>query len=178
MKNSTVKVLVYLVIFLGVLNIATLSTIGYRYFLSKNDDAVMTNGNTMQQNYNGRAFRDRLQLSPDQMTQFRVVNERFRSNARRINIDLIQLRKEMLAEMKTEMPDTVFLNHCSDSIGLLHAELKKFTYKYYQGISGICNDGQLVELNKIFEEFFINEIHFRNRGQFRRGNRNGFNQNN
>ncbi len=171
MKNSTVKVLVYLVIFLGALNIAALSTIGYYHFSSKSDDnSEITNGSTMQQHYNGRAFRDRLQFSTDQMTKFKDVNDRFRSNARRINIDLIRLRKEMFAEMKKHDFDSSFLNRCSDSIGLLHAELKKFTYKYYKGISEISDEQQHLELDKIFEEFFLNEIQFKNRKQFRKGN--------
>lgn len=170
MKKSTTSILIYAVVFLGVMNIATFSTIGYHIYnsrIEKTNTTITTEGNT--QGYNGRYFKDKLLLSRSQMDLFQEINTGFRTNARRINIELIAHRKQMLNEMQQQNPDTVILNSFSDSIGILHKDLKRHTYKYYIGIRGICSGQQQVELDKIFKGFFINELHIGNRGNM--GNR-------
>ncbi len=116
------------------------------------------------QAYTGRYFRDMLQLNNSQMNEFRSVNGTFRDHAREINIHLIELREGMLREMQKSTPDINSLDAYSDSIGLLHSELKRCTYRYYLGIKEICNPTQQQELNRIFEEFFIHDLHMGQHG--------------
>ncbi|MFC2087030.1 Spy/CpxP family protein refolding chaperone [Bacteroidota bacterium] len=179
--NKSNKILVYAVIFLAILNITTFVTIGYHIYESKKGDEINEKteieGNT--KGYSGRYFRDRLGLNPAQMDSFRIINSKFRTNAREITFNLISLRKEMLEEMKKPASDNSILMMYSDSIGSLHAELKKHTAKYYNEISGICTQEQQEELYLIFQEFFINDLRMGNpdnQKQFRR--RQGFNNNN
>ena len=160
MNKPTSKILIYAVVFLGVLSIANFSTIGYHSYASRNNNSATvaaTEGNT--NGYNGRYFRDRLKLTRSQMDLFRPVNDEFRSHARSINMELIAQRKLMLEEMQKAMPDTVALITLSESIGSLHKSLKVHTYKYYMGIKDICSEAQQHELDLIFEEFFINDLH-------------------
>jgi len=155
MNKNTSRILIYAVIFLAVLNVATFISIGLHAYQSKKelpqaaDQAIKTT-----QNFNGRYFRDQLQLSSDQMNQFRVINEKFRSNARRINSELNILREDMLDQMMKTSEETTELIAIADSIGSLHSELKKFSYQYYLDIKSICTEQQTNELNKIFESFF------------------------
>lgn len=168
MKERTTKYLVYAVIFLAVLNIATFSTIGYHIYRSHKEGSGAESGmKTGNQSFTGRYFRDRLELTPMQMNQFRPVNDLFRDNARRINRGLVLQRQQMLNEMKKEQPDTIKLNSMADSIGTLHTDLKRWTYRYYRDINQICTEDQKEELNKIFEAFFINDLHMGNRGNGR-----------
>ncbi len=71
----------------------------------------------------------------------------------------------MMKEMKQTACDSSKLNIQSDSIGMLHADLKKLTYKYYMGIKGFCTAEQIPELNNIFEQFFNTGGHHHGHGQ-------------
>lgn len=172
MKTNKTKIWISIVIFLTVLNIASLTTIGFHIVNSGNEitsNTVGTEGNTTA--YTGRYFRDRLQLNGLQMSNFRMVNDAFRNHAREINSQLIELREKMLQEMQKSAPNVNSLDAYSDSIGMLHNELKRYTYRYYLGIKEICDPSQQQELNRIFEEFFINDLHMGQQGnQGNRGN--------
>ena len=58
----------------------------------------------------------------------------------------------MLSEMAADNYDTIRLNTLSDSIGYLHADLKKVTYKYYLDIKNICDQQQQQKLEQLFAE--------------------------
>ncbi len=178
MNKTSSKILIYAVIFLAVLNIATLATIGYHIYQTKASDNFQPNkGITNEddaQNYNGRYFRDRLQLTQEQMDSFRVVNYEFRTKAGKINSLLNTIRQKMLTEMSKNTADTIKLNALSDSIGQLHKTLKICSYQYYSGIKNICTPEQTTELNNIFQEFFVGyELHHnhQNTGRNRKGRR-------
>ena len=175
-KNSS-RILIYAVIFLAVLNVTTFISIGINVRNTKKELPYASNNEIKTaQNFNGRYFRDKLKLSPTQMDSFRIVNNQFRSQARRINDDLNLLRSNMMNEMKRAYPDTIKLMVQSDSVGMMHAGLKKLTYKYYLGIKSICSEEQASELNNIFEQFFNADEHHRkqNQGSNRRGSGKGF----
>ncbi len=167
MNKNTSRILIYAVIFLAVLNVATFISIGIHVYQSKKElPQVSSETINTTHNFNGRYFRDQLNLSPDQMNQFRLINEKFRSNARRINNELNRLRVDMLNQMKNTSKETDTLISISDSIGSLHCELKKFTYQYYLDIKSICSDEQTSGLNNIFENFFAgSETHIGRRNQ-------------
>lgn len=170
MNKYTSKILIYAVIFLAALNVATLISIGINIRNAKKElPQASSAAIKTAQNFNGRYFRDQLQLSPKQMEQFRVINDEFRSNARRINNELNILRAKMMDEMKQESTDTLKLSLQSDSIGRLHADLKKFTYNYYMGIKEICFEKQISELDNIFEQFFKSSGHHYGQGNQRQG---------
>ncbi len=160
MNKTSSKILIYAVIFLAVLNIATFVTIGYHIYQSNTQTSRLVNKRNNTPSYNGRYFRDRLQLNSKQMNSFRNINAEFRTHARNINSRLNDIRKEMLTEMSKNTVDTMKLNALSDSVGQLHKSLKISSYHYYLGIKKICNQNQTIELNNIFKEFFIgHEFH-------------------
>jgi hypothetical protein len=172
-KTSKTKIWISVVIFLTVLNIASLTTIVFHIVnsgnVTTNNNTVGIEGNTTA--YSGRYFRDRLRLNSEQMSDFRIVNNAFRNHARKINSQLIKLREEMLQEMQKSAPNVNSLDAYSDSIGMLHNELKRYTYHYYLGIKEICDPSQQQELNRIFKEFFIHDLHMGQYGnQGNRGN--------
>ncbi len=176
MNKNTSRILIYAVIFLAVLNVATFISIGIHVYQSKKElPQASSKAIKNTQNFNGRYFRDHLKLSPDQMNQFRSMNEKFRSNAKRINNELNILRADMLDQMKNTSEETNDLITIADSVGSLHSELKKFTYQYYLDIKSICSEKQTNELNKIFESFFAGSETHKGRGDQRQGK--GFGKN-
>lgn len=161
MKADNSRTLIWIIVLLVVFNVSTLATIGYHIVKSNRGDdggqnLTPSKGNVAVQ-YNGRFFRDSLNLSHEQMDKFRGINHHFRSDANDITLLLTKLRQRMMQNMSGAKPDTILLNNLSDSIGVLHARLKRDTYQYYLDIRGICNNEQQVKLKAIFEKIFSSE---------------------
>ncbi len=172
--------MVWAIVFLAVLNVSTLATILYHQSQS-GKPAETTTVNQAQleadaSTFSGRYFRDKLQLDSEQMDKFRAFNPIFRSQARAITIELGTLRKEMLTEMAANQTDTVKLSMLSDSIGNLHRDLKKLTYRYYLDIKRICNAEQQQQLQILFSSMFTNDaaMGYPGRGGQGRGKGQGF----
>jgi len=160
MKNSAkTRMLVYAVIALAVMNVATFATIGYHVYRSGEGEEVQSSNQIEgdAQAYSDRYFRERLGFSADQAASFREFSPVFRQHARQINQALIDCRISMLDEMKQGDPDPGRLEMLSDSIGKLHAGLKHYTYGFYLDMKAISTPSQQEELNNMFEEFFVND---------------------
>lgn len=166
---------------LAVLNLSIITTLIYQKYLSQPDNEDITKNDEVMQERNlrfsGRYFKENLLLTPDQLSQFQNFNPIFRNNAREINAELADLRREMLNEMSGSDPDTSKLNQLSDSVGILHSELKKLTYRYYLDLKKICRPDQYPLLEQMFDETFSNDpadgqgnrMRHRNRNRYRGG---------
>ena len=155
------SLMVWAIVILAVMNISTLVTIMYHKYQS---DTTETNSESDQkqletgsEKFSGRYFRDQLNLNSEQMDKFKEINLVFRPKARDITIELAKKRKQMLIEMSAAKNDTARLNALSDSIGQLHSNLKKITYRYYMEIKSICDPEQQQKLEQIFGEMFTND---------------------
>jgi hypothetical protein len=116
--------------------------------------------------FSGRFIRDHLGFNQQQMNRFVEINPEFRRQVMGINNELAGLRRRMLVEMSTGSSDTSKLNQLCDSIGQVHASLKKYTYKYYLDIKNICDKQQKVKLEQMFDEMFAGDMPA---GQHRKG---------
>jgi len=152
------------VIFLAIMNISTIATILYNRSQSlaieeSENSPDLTESENTSIDYSGRYFRDRLNLSRDQMDLFVQFNPIFRQQARTINTNLGRIRHQMLSEMAADESDIKFLDMLSDSIGILHSDLKKLTNQYYLDIKNICNEDQQKRLEEMFSEMFSSTVH-------------------
>lgn len=174
MKN---KWLIWLVLLLLIMNVSAIITMLYHQKSEKTSgkfQAISVKDSVSSVQYSGRWFRDELQLSRDQMAMFSDFNPPFRHKVRSINIELLEKRREMLDELTAENSDTLRLNILSDSIGMLHAGLKKATYEYYLEFKKICTPEQQEKLKEIFGTMFEGEIPAGGPGQgMHRGRRYG-----
>jgi len=166
--------MIWVIVILTVMNITTIITVVYNRNRS-GDERVVAGINVPQSgstsvSYSGRWFRDQLNFTSEQMGSFVEFNPVFRGNVRRINMDLNLLREKMLSEMASEKCDTVILNTLSDSIGTLHAHLKKVTYKYYINIKDICDTQQQEKLEQLFGGMFASDGRM---GQYGKGGQQG-----
>lgn len=154
--------MVWTIVVLAVMNFSTLGSILYHnYKLNKIESCIPQGQKQLEadsEKYSGRYFRDQLNLNREQMNKFREINPIFRPQARAITIELAQKRKQMLIEMAANKSDTTRLNALSDSIGLLHSNLKRLTYRYYIDIKNICNTEQQKKLEQLFGEMFTNDV--------------------
>jgi len=174
MTEKRQSILILAVVALIIMNLSTLGTILYqRQSGVKKDKVTGQEGMTMQrqENFSGRYFHERLNLSPEQMNEFRKFNPGFRKEAREINERLMKLRSMMLEEMAKKESDINTLNSLSDSIGFFHSNLKKITFRYYLDLKFICTDSQEQQLEELFSETFSSDVQrgsgnrFRNRGR-------------
>ena len=120
--------------------------------------------------YSGRYFRDQLNLTGDQMNRFSEFNPVFRNKVRNLNHELAKIKQQMMHEMAAEKIDTLKLNMLSDSIGHMHAGLKKLTYRYYMDFKEICDSDQQKKLEQMFGEMFATD---NQPGQYMQRGRNG-----
>jgi hypothetical protein len=152
------RLMVWAIVALAVMNITTLITVVYHNNQAIEKEVVTTPDSIKSENasvlYSGRYFRDELNLSNEQMDKFAQFNPEFRQDVRAINLKLADKRHEMLLEMAVKNSDKNRLNLLSDSIGYLHASLKKATYMYYLNFKNICNQEQQKKLEQMFGEMF------------------------
>jgi hypothetical protein len=153
--------MIWAIMALALLNIATLITVvSHKNQVIEKEMTVMPDSaksETASVIYSGRYFRDELNLNNEQMYKFSQFNPEFRQEARMINLKLAEKRQEMLIEMAEKNSDKNRLNMLSDSIGYLHASLKKVTYMYYLDFKSICNQEQQKKLEQLFSEMFNND---------------------
>jgi Spy/CpxP family protein refolding chaperone len=161
--------MVWAIVALALLNITTLITVVYHknQVIEKEvitiSDPVNSEGASVK--YSGRYFRDELNLSNEQMSMFFQFNPEFRQEVREINQNLADKRQEMLVEMAQKNSDKNRLNLLSDSIGYLHANLKKATYMYYLNFKNICNPDQQKKLQQLFGEMFNSDTQMGQNGR-------------
>jgi len=167
--------MVLAIIVLAVMNLTTFITVLYNKNRTENNEIVsareQATTETASLRFSGRYFRDELNLSTEQMNSFSDFNPEFRQNVFTINRSLDKKRREMLDEMAKRNCDTTILNNISDSIGYLHASLKKQTYQYYLSFKRICNDEQLIKLEQLFGEMFTSDVQMRQNGRGGQGGR-------
>jgi len=167
--------MVWAIVVLAILNITTLVTFIYHKNqaiereIAAIPDPVKSETESML--YSGRYFREELNLSKEQMVRFSQFNPEFRQDARAINIKLAEKRHEMLVEMAEKNSDRNKLNLLSDSIGYLHAELKKITFMYYLNFKSICSQEQQKKLEQLFGEVFNSDTQILQNGAGRQGGR-------
>lgn len=164
--ESKIHLLVWIVVFLAILNISTLATILFRQNRSEKRIEIMSSDSlrSARDNFSGRFFRDKLNLDAEQMEKFREINFAFREKAREITLELASIRRDMHIELTSLQSDTSKLNLLSDSVGILHRELKRLSFRYYLDIKEICTPEQRDKLEIIFREAFIDEMPMRGPG--------------
>ncbi|HBE42091.1 MAG TPA: hypothetical protein DDW27_12955 [Bacteroidales bacterium] len=153
--------MIWAILILAVMNITTLITLLVHRSHSPEEikaaSFLQAGADNASMRYSGRYFREQLSLNRDQMKRFSEFNPEFRNNVRNINLKLIKIRHQMIREMASETSDTEKLNILSDSVGHLHADLKKLTYKYFMDFKKICNREQQEKLEQMFGEMFAGD---------------------
>ena len=136
---------------IAILLATNLVTIGSMlYHTNAEEEMKGTSEMQMPGEQRARFFRQQLDLTAEQVNQFRNFNRQFNRTAKPIVLDLEQLRFEMLKEMGKEKPDTIQLAEIANQIGELHTILKGTTIDFYLNMKSVCNKDQKAKLYKIF----------------------------
>lgn len=159
--NKTNKILAWAVLFLAVLNVATIGTIIYHNKQEKSDSTAIVLDEEKPP-LTGRYFRQTLGFNNNQMEMFREANRNFQPQANKLIFEMDSLKNEMYKELNNIQPDSLKLNDLSNHIGMHHAELKRITNSFYLKMKSICNEAQREQLEEMFLPLYKDEtINFR-----------------
>ncbi len=152
--NATNKyrILIWIIVILVATN---LSTIGSFYYYRMNDpkttDLKQEDQKAIPGEQRTRFFRDQLNLNAEQLDQFRDINRTFNRTARSIEMNLAQLREDLINELGTPNPDSIRLDQMAIEVGNNHSKLKQVTTTFYLDMKKICTAEQQTKLHEIFQ---------------------------
>jgi Spy/CpxP family protein refolding chaperone len=151
-SSNKYRILIWIIVITIVIN---LSAIGSYYYhrITKSNSAEVTQENrtTVPGEQRTRFFRDQLKLNAEQLDQFRNINRTFNWTARSIEMNLAQLREDLINELGTPNPDSIRLDQLAVEVGNNHCKLKQVTTTFYLDMKKICTTEQQAKLHEIFQ---------------------------
>jgi len=158
MKMEKKKILIGLIVFLMLLNAATILTVVL--LMNRPDQtgrrtvttAAMQDTSGIPGTQRVRYMADQLGLDAEQQKEFRTASWDYGRQARAISQKMSQLRDQLLEEMVKIQPDTTTLDSLSEQIGINHTLLKKLTVDHYLRLKSLCTDEQKKGLHEMFRK--------------------------
>lgn len=151
MTKNTYRILIWVIVILLATNLSMGISFWYHKQLDKKTSAATSEQVEMPSEQRTRFFKEQLDLRTTQMEVFRNLNRDYNRSARRVTIQLEELRLQMVEEMGENNPDEEELRTISENIGSLHADLKQLTIQYYLDMKAECDEEQREKLNAIFK---------------------------
>lgn len=148
--RNTYRILVWVIVILVATNLSMGISFWYHKQQDKKEAAANSEKIVMPNNQRARFFRDQLDLSIDQVNQFRDLNREYNRGARLVTDELEELRITMVDVMSDNNPSEMTLDSISTRIGQLHTQLKQLTIEYYLGMKQACDSAQQKKLEEIF----------------------------
>lgn len=170
MMFRNVKLLGWLVIILLATNLATVLTVVYHTKTEVASEIKPQTESEVPGDQRTHFFKDRLNLTDEQLEPFRDANHRYNREARGITDLMSELRRELLTELMRESASEEKLQQLSHEIGEQHEALKMATCKFYLDLKEICTPEQQIELAGIFQSLLNSDEKVKLPGkQYRRG---------
>ncbi|MFY9150450.1 MAG: periplasmic heavy metal sensor [Prolixibacteraceae bacterium] len=151
--------LIWIIIILVATNLSTVGSFYYHRFQEAKASGLKEETQTsIPGEQRTRFFRNELSLDTNQIVLFRDINRNFNRTARSIEMDLAQLRQNLIDELGKENPDSIQLNQLATNIGENHRELKQLTTTFYLDMKKICTSEQQIKLHEIFQSMLNKDI--------------------
>lgn len=146
------RILIWIIVILVATNLSTIGSFYYHRITElKLAERVQDEQTNIPGEQRTRFFRDELNLDAGQIDQFRDINRNFNRTARGIEMNLAQLREDLITELGTQKPDSTRLNRMAKEVGNNHRELKQVTTTFYLSMKKICTVEQQAKLHEIFQ---------------------------
>lgn len=138
-----------------------LATIGSFYYHRVTENSQTKTEQKEQQSIPGeqrtRFFREQLGLNDEQLVHFREINRNFNRTAKQLELNLAQLREEMIDELGRQNPDTARLDQITAEVGRNHRQLKQVTATFYLEMKNRCTPEQQNKLQELFKAMLNKE---------------------
>ncbi len=178
MDNKKLKVWIWILIILSVINISSIATILYQRYSSQPVATYPYQNNPefrgfgkgmgkhgMKGRHGHRGFRCQ-DLSEEQRMVFRKYRNAFRDKAFEIKTQMYENRAAFVDEMLKEHPDTLFIDQLITEHGKLHKQMKKHTFETYGKIRDELGPDKAKELEGLFRMIMKHQDRPRGRGQY------------
>jgi len=158
-KVSTNKKLVWAIVALALLNIATISTVFWRNYFDESGHFDKRHYERHGENPHRMKYliKNKLNFSDTQFARFEVFDSIFKVQSKQCFVRMKDIRVGMLNEMTSENPDTAKLMEYSAALGQQHILLKKHLIELYFNVKSICTKEQQQKLSMIFKNMIANE---------------------
>jgi Spy/CpxP family protein refolding chaperone len=151
-SSNKYRILIWIIVILVATNLSTIGSFYYhRTTEMKLAKAAKEEQTTIPGEQRTRFFRDELNLSDDQIEPFRQINRTFNRTARGIEMNLAQLREDLINELGTQNPDSTRLHQMATDVGDNHRALKQVTTTFYLDMKKLCTPEQQAKLHEIFQ---------------------------
>ena len=151
LKTNTYRTLIWVIVILLATNLSM--ALSFMYHKKQESKVIVQSEETkieVPAEQRTKFFREQLNLSTEQVDQFRELNRNYNRTAREITLQLESLRAEMVEEMGKPDAERQRLEEISKEIGKLHTKLKNITIDYYMGMKTVADEQQKEKLNEIF----------------------------
>lgn len=150
--NTKNRILIWIIVILVATNLSTIGSFYYHRTMEiKIAETKLEEPKTIPGEQRTRFFRDQLNLNAEQLNQFRDINRTFNRTARGIEMNLAQLREDLIKELGSQNPDSTRLSQMAIEVGDNHRELKHVTTAFYLSMRKICTEEQQAKLHEIFQ---------------------------
>lgn len=151
------KLAVWLVVILTVINVTVIGTIVYHSMNQKFHHAPPPQEKGFKGP--GKNFLAReLKLNASQEVIYKGSREQFFKSSKAIFKQLETNRVSLIAEMSKAAPDTVLLYKYANEIGRLHASHKRLTINYFLGLKKILTPEQDQKLDSLYKKIIAPEM--------------------
>jgi Spy/CpxP family protein refolding chaperone len=145
MNDKNKRWLVYLVVFLLVLNISALGTIIFLIYRPHHTFIPSGPNGPL-----GKKFEKELNLSDNQQKEFKELRKSFFQASKPVLDSLKLKREEIITSLSQNNPDTANLYKKADDLGRYHAELKRLAIRHYLDLQSKCTPDQRKNLLKLY----------------------------
>lgn len=150
--NTKYRILIWIIVILVATNVSTIGSFYYHQMPeAKTQETKQEDQKVIPGEQRTRFFRDQLSLNDEQLDQFRDINRTFNRTARGIEMNLAQLREDLITELGKQNPDSVHLDQMAIEVGNSHRKLKQVTTTFYLNMKKICTAEQQIKLHEIFQ---------------------------
>ena len=139
------RLLLYLILFLLVLNVSALGTIIYLIYRPHHDLFPPGPDGPV-----GKRLENELNLSETQRKEFKTLRRDFLEKSRPVLDTLRLTREEIYKGLAMDRVDTVVLFQKADELGRHHAQLKKMAIRHFLRLQSKCSPEQRKRLISIY----------------------------
>jgi Spy/CpxP family protein refolding chaperone len=100
------------------------------------------------------AFRDELNLSPDQTLKVNDINKNYTLFAEPVANSIKEARAAILTELEKEVPDTLRLNVLTNQLALLQLKIQKENIKQFSALKRVCTPEQAQRLSALYRDLY------------------------
>ncbi len=137
------KTYVWFIIFLVVINLATLIFLWFDRSGSKND---FEHGPRRTDNF----LKAELGLTDEQDKLMKDSRDRFFDSSGKIMNEMDQLKKQLRSEAFNQNPDSISVDSITARIGILQSQTEELAFKHFKELNSILNSEQSKKFQEIF----------------------------